>query len=145
MLVSSLDNGIERLEDLRATECLRSTTIECERTVRTPSPPITLRAARPEPEDGLAFAGYLDTSAEGFFQFWLGRGFSRVIAEAFTKPGHDLSYEHATFAVRDGKIMNDETVDVLCQQAFVQAQAGCDVIAPSDMMDGRVGAMMATW
>jgi len=43
--------------------------------------------------------------------------------------------------VRDGKIVNDETVDVLCQQAFVQAQAGCDVIAPSDMMDGRIGAI----
>jgi porphobilinogen synthase len=43
--------------------------------------------------------------------------------------------------VRNGKILNDETVEVLCQQAFVQAQAGCDVIAPSDMMDGRVGAI----
>ena len=43
--------------------------------------------------------------------------------------------------LRDGKILNDETVDVLCQQAFVQAQAGCDVIAPSDMMDGRVAAI----
>ena len=43
--------------------------------------------------------------------------------------------------VRDGKILNDETVEVLCQQAFVQAQAGCDVIAPSDMMDGRVAAI----
>ncbi len=43
--------------------------------------------------------------------------------------------------LRDGKILNDETVEVLCQQAFVQAQAGCDVIAPSDMMDGRVAAI----
>ena len=43
--------------------------------------------------------------------------------------------------VHDGKILNDETVEVLCQQAFVQAQAGCDVIAPSDMMDGRVDAI----
>jgi porphobilinogen synthase len=43
--------------------------------------------------------------------------------------------------VRNGKILNDETLEVLCQQAFVQAQAGCDVIAPSDMMDGRVGAI----
>jgi porphobilinogen synthase len=43
--------------------------------------------------------------------------------------------------VRDGKVLNDETIEVLCQQAFVQAQAGCDVIAPSDMMDGRVGAI----
>ena len=43
--------------------------------------------------------------------------------------------------VRDGVIVNDETVEVLCQQAFVQAKAGCDIIAPSDMMDGRVGAI----
>ncbi len=43
--------------------------------------------------------------------------------------------------VRDGEIVNDETVEVLCQQAYVQAQAGCDVIAPSDMMDGRIGAI----
>ncbi len=41
--------------------------------------------------------------------------------------------------VKDGYVVNDETVEVLCQQAIVQAQAGCDVIAPSDMMDGRVG------
>ena len=41
--------------------------------------------------------------------------------------------------VRDGYVVNDETLDVLCQQAVVQAQAGCDIIAPSDMMDGRVG------
>jgi porphobilinogen synthase len=43
--------------------------------------------------------------------------------------------------VRDGYVVNDETVDVLCRQAVVQAEAGCDVIAPSDMMDGRVGAI----
>ena len=41
--------------------------------------------------------------------------------------------------VRDGYVVNDETIDVLCRQAVVQAEAGCDVIAPSDMMDGRVG------
>ena len=43
--------------------------------------------------------------------------------------------------VRDGYVVNDETIDVLCRQAVVQAAAGCDVIAPSDMMDGRVGAI----
>ena len=43
--------------------------------------------------------------------------------------------------VRDGYVVNDETVDVLCQQAIVQAEAGCDIIAPSDMMDGRIGAI----
>jgi porphobilinogen synthase len=43
--------------------------------------------------------------------------------------------------VRGGYVVNDETVAMLCRQALVQAQAGCDVIAPSDMMDGRVGAV----
>ncbi|MEM9585895.1 MAG: porphobilinogen synthase [Planctomycetota bacterium] len=41
--------------------------------------------------------------------------------------------------VRDGEVINDETVGVLCQQAVVQADAGCSIIAPSDMMDGRIG------
>jgi porphobilinogen synthase len=45
--------------------------------------------------------------------------------------------------VRNGYVVNDETVAALCQQAVVQARAGCDVIAPSDMMDGRVGAIRA--
>jgi porphobilinogen synthase len=43
--------------------------------------------------------------------------------------------------VQDGYVVNDETVEVLCRQAVIQAQAGCDIIAPSDMMDGRVGAI----
>jgi porphobilinogen synthase len=43
--------------------------------------------------------------------------------------------------LREGYVVNDETVEVLCKQAVNQARAGCDVIAPSDMMDGRVGAI----
>jgi porphobilinogen synthase len=43
--------------------------------------------------------------------------------------------------VQGGYVVNDETIEVLCRQAVVQAEAGCDVIAPSDMMDGRVGAI----
>lgn len=43
--------------------------------------------------------------------------------------------------VREGDVVNDETIEVLCRQAVVQAQAGCDIIAPSDMMDGRIGAI----
>lgn len=41
----------------------------------------------------------------------------------------------------DGYVVNDQTIEVLCKQALVQAQAGCNVIAPSDMMDGRIGAI----
>ncbi len=40
-----------------------------------------------------------------------------------------------------GYVLNDETVEILCQQALLQAQAGVDVVAPSDMMDGRIGAI----
>ncbi|MBV9522627.1 MAG: porphobilinogen synthase [Alphaproteobacteria bacterium] len=54
--------------------------------------------------------------------------------DPFTSHGHDG-------IVRDGHVANDETVELLCRQAVVQARAGCDIIAPSDMMDGRVGAI----
>ena len=57
-----------------------------------------------------------------------------VALDPFTSHGHDG-------LIRDGEILNDETVAVLVKQAVVQAQAGCDIIAPSDMMDGRVGAI----
>jgi porphobilinogen synthase len=45
--------------------------------------------------------------------------------------------------VRDGEVLNDETIDVMVRSALVQARAGADIIAPSDMMDGRVGALRA--
>ena len=56
--------------------------------------------------------------------------------DPFTDHGHDG-------LLKDGVILNDETIEVLCAQAIVQAKAGCDVIAPSDMMDGRIGAVRA--
>jgi porphobilinogen synthase len=43
--------------------------------------------------------------------------------------------------VQGGEVVNDPTLEALCRQAVVQARAGCDVIAPSDMMDGRIGAV----
>ena len=43
--------------------------------------------------------------------------------------------------MRDDYVVNDESVAMLVKQSLVQAAAGCDVIAPSDMMDGRVGAI----
>ena len=43
--------------------------------------------------------------------------------------------------VEDGYVVNDATIEILCKQAVAQAQAGCDIIAPSDMMDGRVGSI----
>jgi porphobilinogen synthase len=45
--------------------------------------------------------------------------------------------------VRDGEVLNDETIEVMIKSALVQARAGADIIAPSDMMDGRVGAIRA--
>ncbi len=43
-----------------------------------------------------------------------------------------------------GYVLNDETIDILTQQALLQAQAGVDIVAPSDMMDGRIGAIRST-
>ncbi len=57
-----------------------------------------------------------------------------VALDPYSDHGHDG-------LLKDGYVVNDETIEVLCQQALVQAQAGCDIIAPSDMMDGRVGAI----
>ncbi len=59
-----------------------------------------------------------------------------VALDPYTTHGHDG-------VIRHGDIANDETVAILTQQAVVQARAGCDIIAPSDMMDGRVGAIRA--
>jgi len=57
--------------------------------------------------------------------------------DPFTSHGHDG-------ILRDGIIVNDETVDQVAQAALLQAAAGADVIAPSDMMDGRIGAIRDT-
>jgi len=59
-----------------------------------------------------------------------------VALDPYTSHGHDG-------LLRDGEILNDETVAVLVRQAVVEAEAGCDIIAPSDMMDGRIGAIRA--
>jgi len=57
-----------------------------------------------------------------------------VALDPYTTHGHDG-------LLVDGRIVNDETVAVLCRQSLVLAEAGCHVVAPSDMMDGRVGAI----
>ena len=57
-----------------------------------------------------------------------------VALDPFTSHGHDG-------LLIDGKIANDETVEKLVSQAIIQAEAGCDIIAPSDMMDGRIAAI----
>ncbi|MCL1513268.1 porphobilinogen synthase [Parasaccharibacter sp. TMW 2.1891] len=60
-----------------------------------------------------------------------------VALDPYTSHGHDG-------LVRDGQILNDESVEVLRKQALNQAEAGIDIIAPSDMMDGRVRAIRST-
>jgi porphobilinogen synthase len=57
-----------------------------------------------------------------------------VALDPYTSHAHDG-------LLRGDKILNDESVEVLVQQSLVQADAGCDIIAPSDMMDGRIGAI----
>jgi porphobilinogen synthase len=59
-----------------------------------------------------------------------------VALDPHTSHGHDG-------ILVDGEVDNDRTIDVLIAQALVQAEAGCDILAPSDMMDGRIGAIRA--
>jgi porphobilinogen synthase len=56
--------------------------------------------------------------------------------DPYTDHGHDG-------LLRGGQILNDETVEILTRQSVLQAEAGCDTISPSDMMDGRIGAIRA--
>lgn len=59
-----------------------------------------------------------------------------VALDPYTSHGHD--------GVMEGdRILNDETVELLVRQSLMQVEAGCDILAPSDMMDGRVGAIRA--
>jgi porphobilinogen synthase len=60
-----------------------------------------------------------------------------VALDPYSSDGHD------GIVGPDGHVLNDETVEVLVRQALAQAAAGADVVAPSDMMDGRVGAIRA--
>ncbi|MEO7634968.1 MAG: porphobilinogen synthase [Sphingomicrobium sp.] len=60
-----------------------------------------------------------------------------VALDPYTAHGHDGLTDAA------GNVVNDSTVDILVEQALVQAQAGADIVAPSDMMDGRVAAIRA--
>ena len=59
-----------------------------------------------------------------------------VALDPYTDHGHDG-------VIRDGYVANDATLEILCRQAVNQAEAGVDVIAPSDMMDGRIAALRA--
>ncbi len=61
-----------------------------------------------------------------------------VALDPYTSHGHD------GLLGSKGQILNDETVDILCRQALAQAEAGVDIVAPSDMMDGRIGAIRDT-
>jgi porphobilinogen synthase len=61
-----------------------------------------------------------------------------VALDPFTTHGQDGLINDA------GYVMNDETVEVLCKQALSHAEAGADIVAPSDMMDGRIGAIRQT-
>ena len=60
-----------------------------------------------------------------------------VALDPYTSHGHDGLVDDR------GRVINDDTVKVLVEQALVQASAGADIVAPSDMMDGRVGAIRA--
>lgn len=65
-----------------------------------------------------------------------------VALDPYSSAGHDgIVADDGMGDGGKGRVLNDETVEVLCRQALCQAEAGADVVAPSDMMDGRIGAI----
>lgn len=66
---------------------------------------IVFRAAEPTLEEGLVFAHYLDQAAEGFMRFLLGHRSPGILAEAYTRPDHDYSFQNVTFAESGGSIV----------------------------------------
>ena len=61
-----------------------------------------------------------------------------VALDPYTSHGHDG-------LIKSNQIINDETIEVLINQSLLQAEMGCDVLAPSDMMDGRIGKIKSTY
>lgn len=64
-----------------------------------------IRPANPIHEEGLKFAEYMDIASAGGFRTLFGKRYERIVSAVFLKPNHDLSYETARFAVREGKII----------------------------------------
>lgn len=101
-------------------------------------PRIALRRACPTPSDGVLFARYLDTSADGLFGLMLGPESERVVAKAYVVPDHGLSFEHVTFALR-------EDIVVGMVSAYSSEQHGRSTDAPLKRAAGwriiRLGAV----
>lgn len=90
---------------------------------------LSLRPADPSPTDGRAFAALLDVAADGLFGLLLGSRSDAIIAAAFVEGGHDLSYEHVTFAEIDG-----------ATAGMVSAySAGAHATATDDALDAAAG------
>ena len=91
---------------------------------------INIRVAKPDFDEGLVFARYLDEAAEGFFRFMLGRRSSEIIAKAFMQPGNDYSFENVVFAERDNLIagmasgFTSKQHSCFSKQALKQAAGG---------------------
>ena len=66
---------------------------------------MTARAARATLDEGKLFARYLDSAADGFFRFLLGKNYVDILASAYLQPDHDLSYRNVMFAEHDGVIV----------------------------------------
>ena len=64
-----------------------------------------LRPAKPEYNEGLLFARYIDETADGFFGFMLGHNSKSIIAKAYIETKHTLSYENVIFAEKEGKVV----------------------------------------
>ena len=98
-------------------------------------PTVTLRAANPTLEDGLACARYAEVASEGFMQVMFGRRYEEIIANAFLQPDHDTSYQNVTFAESNGVIVG-------MILAYTEAQHRRSSIEPQRQAAGRLRLRM---
>ena len=124
--------GVSRLSvDLLVEEALEAERLGIPAIAIFPATPSELKT--PEAEEALNPDNLMCTAVRAIKQSVANIGIICDVAlDPYTSHGQDG-------LVRNGYVVNDESVAMLCRQAVVQASAGCDIIAPSDMMDGRVG------
>lgn len=99
----------------------------------------TIRPAEATIEDGRAYAGFADQAADGLFRWMLGPRFVDIVARAFVSPGHDQSFEYATFAEDDGAIVG--MLSGYSSQQHARADDGVLLAAAG----WRVPRLVSTW
>lgn len=107
------------------------------------APVATIRAAGRDLGEGRLFARYVNEITEGGFRIMLGRRYEEILAHAFVRPGHGLSYERTWFAERDGSVVGMVTGYVEGDEHPSEDEAL--MVAPGNRLRRRMGVAFMRW